>query len=115
MLAHRRDRAPWARDAAIRTDEAGGAQGSSHRTATVRGGAAAAGEPARRFVQHRRLSEPHEIRRPSAGAASDTGTRESKFLAFRADPSQYLHQCADAAARNAADEAAPESYLCGTD
>ena len=79
------------------------------------GRAVAAGKSAGGFLQPGRVSESFEIWRAGARAAADSGTGECALPALRADSSQYLHQRANAAARNAADEGASAGFLCGAD
>ena len=82
---------------------------------SVRGGAVAAGKPARRFVQPRRLPEPSEVWRAGADSAAHPRAGECEVSALWADSSQHLYQRADAAAGDAADEAASQCAVRGAD
>ena len=105
--ADRSDGAPRRRHAAVRADEAGGAEGSANRAAAVRRRAAAAGQPRRRSLQPRRVPDAVEVGRAGEGAADDSGARAGRVRAVRHGPSQHLHQRADRAARDVADARQP--------
>src|SRR5271168_2572800 len=115
MPSDRGDRTAGTRHVAFRADETGGAERSPDGQNAVRCGATAAGEPSRGFLQPGGLSESFEIWRAGAGSAADPGAGECAISALRADSSQYLHQLSHAVGRDAADESASASFVCGAD
>ena len=115
LFAHRRNRAPRARHAALRTNETRRPARSADRQAAARGSAVTPGKFARRFLQPGGISESFEVRRPGVCAAHDPRARECALPALRADSSQHLHQRADPAPRDAADESASARLVCRAD
>ena len=92
VMAHR-----GARHAAVRADEAGGPARSADGPAAVCGGAAPAGQPGRRSLQPRRVSDADQMERADARAADDSRARAGRVRAARHDPPQHLHQRSDGA------------------
>ena len=115
MPADRSDGASRRGHAAVRADEAGRAEGSANRPAAVRRRAAAAGQPRRRSLQPRRISDAVEVGRAGESAAHDSGPRAGRVRAVRHGPSQHLHQRADRAARDVADARQPVTVFRGAD
>ena len=70
--AHRGHGAPGARHAALRSDEAGGSGRSADRPRAIRGSSTSAGQPCRRSLQPRRLSDAVEMGRAGTGAQADS-------------------------------------------
>ena len=73
--------------------------------ASVRGGAAAAGQSRRRPLQPRRIPDADQMGRAGARAAADSRTRARGVRAVRHGAPQHLHQRPDGAARDVADAA----------
>ena len=112
VFADRSDGAPRPRHAAVRADEAGGPARSPDGTPALCGGAAPAGQPRRRSLQPRRVSDADQVERAGACAADDSGARARGVRPARHDSSQHLHQRPDGADRDVADADAAGSVLC---
>jgi hypothetical protein len=70
---------------------------ASQRPLAVRRGPAAAGQQARHLVEHGRVSDQAQARRPGAAVPHDPGARERRVRAARRAAPQHLPQRADAA------------------
>ncbi len=97
--------------AALRPDEAGRPRRSAHRAHAVRRRAAAAGQHRRRSLQPGRLPDADQVGRAGARAEDDPGARAGRVRPLRHGPPQHLHQRADGAARDVADEVARRPVL----
>ena len=73
---------------------------SAHGPLAVRRRAAAAGQPRRRSLQPRRISDAAQVGRTGARAADDSRPRAGRVRALRHDPPQHVHQRADRARRD---------------
>ena len=89
--AHRGDRPPRRRHAALRLHEAGGAA-HARRLSSLRRGAAAPGGSGEDPLQPGGLPVPPQVGRAEARLPHDSGPRKRQVRAHGPDPPQYLHQ-----------------------
>ena len=113
LPADRSDGASRPGYAALRSNEAGRAHRSAHRTLPVRRGAAASGHAGGRSLQSRRLSDAAQMGRAVARAAADSGPRAGGVRALRHGPPQHLHQRTDGPAGDVADAPRPDLFFAG--
>ena len=97
VMAHR-----GVRHAAVRADEAGRPRSIRGPGASLRGGAAAAGQPGRRSLQPGRLPDADQMGRAGARAAADSRARAGRVRALRHGAPQHLRQRSDRARRDLA-------------
>src|SRR5690606_631063 len=93
----------------------GGAGGSPHGEAALRGGAAAQGKPGGDLVQPGRFPDPHALGRAKASAAADPGPGQRGDRPLRGYAPQHLHQRAPGALAHLPDAPGAAGVLCGPD
>ena len=84
---------------------------SAHRPRAVRRRAAAAGQPRRRSLQPRRLSDADQMGRAGARAAADSRARAGRVRALRHGAPQHVRQRPDGARRDVAGARAADAVL----